>query len=142
MARQAIQGALEVARDAPDDTGDDMAREARLADHKASLDAREQEISLREEKLEATLRAKDDDLEALVCQRTKDLEDKHGVAMDAIAADSAAQLKKLTDDLAAASAAKTDLDQQVAKLTEELAGKGQGSCDPQGGGAESRDPSE
>ena len=45
---------------------DVMAREARLADHKASLDAREQEISLREEKLEATLRAKDDDLEAIV----------------------------------------------------------------------------
>jgi len=35
-----------------------MAREGRLADHKASLDAKEQEISLREENLEATLRAK------------------------------------------------------------------------------------
>ena len=32
---------------------DVMAREARLADRKASLDAREQEISLREEKIEA-----------------------------------------------------------------------------------------
>ena len=45
---------------------DVMAREARLADHKASLDAREQEISLREEKLKATLHTKDDKLEALV----------------------------------------------------------------------------
>ena len=50
------------------------------------------------------------------------MEDKHRAALDALAADSAAQLKKLTEDLAAASAAKTDLDQQVAKLTEDLAG--------------------
>ena len=67
-----------------------MAREARLADRKAPLDAREQAISLREEKLEATLRAMDDNLEALVCQCTKELEDKHGAALDALAADSAA----------------------------------------------------
>ena len=45
---------------------DVMAREERLADHKASLDAREREISLREEGLKATLRAKDEDLEVLV----------------------------------------------------------------------------
>ena len=43
-----------------------MARKARLADRKTSLDAREQEISLREEKLKATLHTKDDELEALV----------------------------------------------------------------------------
>ena len=43
-----------------------MAREVRLVDQKASLDAREQEISLREEKLEATLRAKDEGPEAMV----------------------------------------------------------------------------
>ena len=55
-------------------------------------------------------------------QRTKELEDKHKAALDALAADSAIQLKKLADDLVAASTAKTDLDKQVAKLTEELAG--------------------
>ena len=55
-------------------------------------------------------------------QRTKELEDKHKASLDALTADSATQLKKLADDLAAASTAKTDLDQQVAKLTEELVG--------------------
>ena len=44
---------------------DVMAREAHLADHKASLDTGEQEISLQEGKLKATLHAKDDDMEAL-----------------------------------------------------------------------------
>ena len=39
-----------------------------------------------------------------------------------LVADSATQLKKLADDLAAASSVKADLDQQVTKLTEELAG--------------------
>ena len=45
---------------------DVIAREARMVERKALLDAREQYISSREEKLEATLRAKDDDLEVLV----------------------------------------------------------------------------
>ena len=67
---------------------DVMAREGHLVDHKASLDAREREISLREENLEATLRAKDESLEALVQQRTKELEDKHRVALDTLATDS------------------------------------------------------
>nr|XP_020171155.1 autophagy-related protein 11-like [Aegilops tauschii subsp. strangulata] len=100
---------------------DVMAREALLEDHKASLDAREREIALQEEKLEATLRSKDEELEVLVRERTKELEDKHGAALDALIADHAAQLKKLTEELDAASAAKTDLDWQVAKLNEDLA---------------------
>ena len=50
-------------------------------------------------------------MEALVQQRTKELEDKHKAALDALTANSAAQLKKLADDLAAASTAKVDLDQ-------------------------------
>ena len=98
-----------------------MAREARLADHKAFLDTREREISLREENLEATLHAKDESLEALVQQRTKELEDKHGAALDTLATDHAAQLKKLVEDLDAASSAKAELDQQVAKLNKDLA---------------------
>nr|XP_020177122.1 myosin-11-like [Aegilops tauschii subsp. strangulata] len=101
---------------------DVIAREARMAERKALLDAREQDISSREEKLEATLRAKDDDLEALVQQHTKELDDKHKATLDALIANSATQLKKLADDLAAASSAKADLDQQVTKLSEELAG--------------------
>ena len=67
---------------------DVTAREARLAERKALLDAREQGIYSREEKLEATLHAKDDDPEVLVQQRTKELEDKHKVALDALAANS------------------------------------------------------
>nr|XP_020157811.1 myosin heavy chain, striated muscle-like [Aegilops tauschii subsp. strangulata] len=89
--------------------------------HKASLDAREQEISLREENLEAILRAKDESLEALVQQRTKELEDKHGAALDTLATDQAARLKKLVNDLDATSSAKAELDRQVAKLNEDLA---------------------
>ena len=45
---------------------DVIAREVRLVDRKVSPDAREQEISLREERLDATLHAKDADLEVLV----------------------------------------------------------------------------
>ena len=79
-------------------------------------------ISSREENLEDALRSKDKELEALVQERTKELEDKHKVAVDALSIDSAAQLMKIADDLAVASTAKADLDQQVAKLIEELAG--------------------
>ena len=96
---------------------DIIAQEARLAERKALLDAREQCIALREEKLEAALRAKDDDLEALMQQRTKELGDKHQASLDTLTIDSAAQLKKLVDDLTATSTANADLDQQVAEMT-------------------------
>ena len=49
------------------------------------------------------------------------MEDKHGAALDTLATDHAAQLKKLVEDLDAASTAKTGLDRQVAKLNEDLA---------------------
>ena len=39
-----------------------------------------------------------------------------------LSSESTAQLKKVADDLAASSTAKTDLDQQVAKMTEDLSG--------------------
>ena len=99
-----------------------MAREWRLVDHKASLDARELEISLRGEQLEATLRAKDESLETLVQQCTKELKDEHGAALDTLSTDHATQLKKLVDDLDVTSSAKVELGQQVAKLNEDLAG--------------------
>jgi hypothetical protein len=41
-------------------------REARLAEHATLLNAKEKDISSREENLEATLRSKDEELEALV----------------------------------------------------------------------------
>jgi hypothetical protein len=90
---------------------DVIAREARLAERTALLDGKEKDISSREEKLEATLRAKDEELEALVQQCTKEREDRHRAALDAVTTDSTVQLKKLADDLATASTAKTDLDQ-------------------------------
>ena len=86
------------------------ARGRHLADHKASLDVREQEISLREENLEATLRAKDESLETLVQQHTKKLKDEHGAALYTLATDHAAQLKKLVEDLDDASSAKAELE--------------------------------
>nr|XP_020156401.1 tropomyosin alpha-3 chain-like [Aegilops tauschii subsp. strangulata] len=101
---------------------DVVARERCLADHKASLDTREQEISLREENLEATLRAKDESLEILVQQHTKELKDEHGVALDTLSTDHATQLNKLVDDLDAASSAKAELERLVAKMNEDLAG--------------------
>ena len=69
---------------------DVIAREARLAERKTLLDAREHDISLWEGRLEAILCVKDDDLEILMQQRTKDLGDKHKAALDAFTADSAA----------------------------------------------------
>ena len=101
---------------------DIAAREIRLAEREVLLNAKEKDISAREGTLEATLCGKDEELEALVQQRTKDLEDKHKAALDALSLDSTAKLKKVADDLAAVSAAKNDLDQQVKKLTEDLAG--------------------
>ena len=89
---------------------DVVAREGLLADHKASLDSREQEISLREENLEATLRARDESLETVVQQRTKELKDEHGAALDTLSTDHAAQLKKFVDDLDVASSAKAELE--------------------------------
>ena len=80
-------------------------------EHEAFLDVKERYISSRAERLEATLRIMDENLKFLVQQRIKELEDKHITDLDALSVDSAAQLKKLADDLAAASIAKTDLDQ-------------------------------
>ena len=79
-------GAHEAARDPSDDEGRCQGSGGRLADHKVSLDAREREISLQEENLESTLCGKDENLEALVQQCTKELDDKHNVALDTLAA--------------------------------------------------------
>ena len=54
---------------------DVIAREAHLAKRAMLLNAREKDISSREEKLKVTLRGKDEELEALVQQHTKELED-------------------------------------------------------------------
>ncbi|XP_044339216.1 nuclear matrix constituent protein 1 [Triticum aestivum] len=101
---------------------DVIARQARLAECTTLLNAGEKDVSSREENLAASLCSKDKELEGLVRQRTKELEDKHKVALDALSSDSPTQMKKVVDDLATTSSAKNDLDHQVAKLMEELAG--------------------
>nr|XP_020188977.1 fibrinogen- and Ig-binding protein-like [Aegilops tauschii subsp. strangulata] len=101
---------------------DIAAREVRLAERKVLLNTKEQDISTREGNLEATLYDKDEELEALLQQRTKDLEDNHKATLSALALESSAQLKKVTDELVAASAGKTDLDHQVGQLAEDLVG--------------------
>jgi archaellum component FlaC len=50
------------------------------------------------------------------------LEDTHKAALDALTHESLVQLNKISDELTTMSAAKADLDQQVTKLTEDLAG--------------------
>ena len=89
---------------------DAATQEACLAECEALLNAREKDISSQEGKLEATLRSKDEELEGHVQRHTKELEDKHKAALDAFSIESAAQLKKIADDLATASTAKPDLD--------------------------------
>ena len=78
-------------------------------------------FSSREGNLAAALLSKDEEPDSLVRQHTKEIEDKHKVALEALSSESIAQLKKVADDLAAASTTKTNLDQQVSKMTEELA---------------------
>ena len=46
----------------------------------------------------------------------------HKAMLDALNLESSTQLKKVIDELVAASTAKTNLDHQVNKLTEDLAG--------------------
>lgn len=116
---QSLQRQQEVITMAKEDL---TAREVRLAECEALPNAKEKDVFVQEGNFEAALLGKDEELEALVLQHTKDLADKHKASLDALSLDSAAQLKKVVDDLAAASVAKTDLNQQLAKLTEDIAG--------------------
>ena len=64
---------------------DIAAREIHFAKHEALLSTKEKDISTREGKLEATLHDPDEDLKALVQQRTKDLEDSHKAILNVLA---------------------------------------------------------
>ena len=77
---------------------DVASREARLEERTSFLDAKEKDISSREENLMATLHGKDDELEGLVHERTKELEGKHKAALDAVSSESVAQLKNVDDN--------------------------------------------
>ena len=50
------------------------ATEAARTQHEAALNSQEEDLAAREEKLAATLRGKDEEVEKLVLQRTRELE--------------------------------------------------------------------
>nr|XP_020177833.1 tropomyosin-2-like [Aegilops tauschii subsp. strangulata] len=80
-------------------------RDAKLTEQEAQLNAKAKDLAAREQAL-----------------RTKDLEDSQKKAIDSQAQDAAAKLKEVTNNLAAASEAKTGLEIRMGKLEEELAG--------------------
>ena len=51
--------------------------------HQATLNSQEEDLTAREAKLAAALRGKDEELEALVMRRTRELEQRHKEALDA-----------------------------------------------------------
>ena len=59
--------------------------------------------------LAATLRAKDEEIEKLVAQRTQDLMQKHQEALDALFLDHAGKLKEAADRVEAAEATRVEL---------------------------------
>ena len=59
------------------------ADEAARNQHQAALNSQEEDLTACEAKLAAALRGKDEELEALVAQRTRELERRHKEALDA-----------------------------------------------------------
>ena len=71
------------------------AAEAARNQHQAALDSQEEDLSAREAKLAATLRGKDEELEALVERRTHELGQRHKEALDAQALAHAGKIQEL-----------------------------------------------
>ena len=69
--------------------------EAAQNQHQAALDSQEEDLTAREAKLAAALRDKDEELEALVVRRTRELEQRHKKALDAQALAHAGKVKEL-----------------------------------------------
>ena len=67
------------------------------------------------------LRAKDEEIERLIVQRTQDLSHKHEEALDALALDHAGKLKDAVDRAEAAEATRAELASKVEKLEVNLA---------------------
>ena len=59
------------------------AAEATRNQHQATLNSQEEDLAAREAKLTAALRGKDEELEALVTRRTRELEQRHKEALNA-----------------------------------------------------------
>ena len=59
--------------------------EAARIQHEAALKTQEEDLAAREEKLAATLRGKDEEVDKLVLKWTQELERRHDEALDALA---------------------------------------------------------
>ena len=69
--------ALEVAREQP------AKDEAAQHQHQAELNSQEEDLAAREERLATTLCGKDEEVQELVVQRTRELEQRHEEALNA-----------------------------------------------------------
>ena len=76
-----------------------MADEAEAArtQREATLKTQEEDLAAREEKLTATLRGKDEEVDKLVLQRTQELEQRHHEALNALAQAHADKVKELEE---------------------------------------------
>ncbi|XP_044332046.1 uncharacterized protein [Triticum aestivum] len=97
--------------------------DAMLKEHETLPNTQAKDLASREQALAAAICAKDNELESLVQQHTKHLEDSHKRAINLQAHDAAAKLKEISNNLAATSAIKTELETHAGKLEEEVAGK-------------------
>jgi len=88
------------------------AAEAVRNQHQAALDSQEEDLTVREAKLAAALRGKDEELEALVARRTRELEQRHKEALDAQALAHAGKVRELE-------VAQDELKEQALKLSNE-----------------------
>jgi chromosome segregation ATPase len=86
------------------------------------LNAKEKDLAIWEGALAATLCGKDKDIEALLKQWTQELEDGHKKSIEAQSLESAAKLKEAADKATATASAKAELESQMARLKEDLAG--------------------
>ena len=84
------------------------AMEVGLNERKVGLDAYEEELAARGAELAATLRGKDDEIQALVSQQTQELERKHNEAIEAQAIEHAKRIKEPIDAAEVAKVAKTE----------------------------------
>ncbi len=71
------------------------AAEAARTQHQDALNSQEEDLTAREEKLAATLRGKDAEVEKLVLQRTSELEQRHKEALNAQAQGHAGKVDEL-----------------------------------------------
>ena len=87
------------------------AAEAVRNQHQAALDSQEEDLTVHEVKLAAALHGKDEELEALVTRRTRELEQRHKEALNAQALVHAGKVAELEVD-------RDGLKEHVLKLTE------------------------